>query len=108
MNKKVSAQNTKLSIAIRALDDLNELPKPNSLKIDTEGYELKILEAGLQTLKSEMLRIIIIEKSETQFEECHKIIVSFGFKPLITSSNSSCTKEEIPITQSGNVIYIKN
>jgi len=107
MNNKVSVQNTNLPIAMRRLDDLTELPKPSILKIDTEGYELKILQAGLQTLKSEMLRIIIIEKSETLFEECHKIIISYGFKPLTTSSKCSHTKEEFPTTQSGNLIYIK-
>lgn len=40
------------TIEVRRLDDERDLPKPDFIKIDTEGYELEVLKGAVNTLQS--------------------------------------------------------
>lgn len=57
---------------------------PNSLKIDTDGNELKILTGAEKTLKNPELRSIITEIPSEKEKElaCRKILLNAGFKSV--------------------------
>ncbi len=74
-------------VEIRRLDDITEgldLPKPVLLKVDTEGYEMKVLKGAEKTLKN--CSYVILElsfqprfKDSYTFEEMIAFMASSGF-----------------------------
>lgn len=72
-------------IATITLDDLcRQLGVvPNTLKIDTDGNELKILTAAGQTLKDPRLRSLVIEiPDEDKGKACRAALEAAGFHPV--------------------------
>lgn len=87
-NFKHTAHSTKQKIQVKTLDGLQkELPltKPYLVKIDTQGYEDKVISGGQQVLAG--AAVIFIElsyqslyKSQTLFDDIYKELVRLGFQ----------------------------
>ena len=75
-----------IEVEINVLDDLN-IPIPTSIKIDVEGFEYYILRGGVNILKNDALKVIIIELNGSGINygiEDKKIdlfLRSFNFEP---------------------------
>ena len=57
----------RVAIKTTKLDDIENRPKPHLIKIDVQGYELKVLEHGLKTLSS-----ALVVESEVEFLPIYK------------------------------------
>lgn len=87
-NFKHTAQSKKQLISVKALDGLRaelNLVKPYMVKIDTQGYEDKVIQGGQQVL--EEAEVIFIElsyrslyKEQTLFEDIYRDLVRLGFQ----------------------------
>jgi FkbM family methyltransferase len=75
-------------VSSKTLDDALEGRTPLALKIDVEGFELRVLNGGKRSLGNPELKIILIEvqnwtlrKFGTSEQEVLLILRSFGFEP---------------------------
>lgn len=68
---------------------------PNTMKIDTDGTEDKILDGAMNTLSNIMLRSLVIEipDDEIKKERCYKVLKSAGFYSAWSDINK--TRNEI-------------
>jgi hypothetical protein len=75
-----------IEVQINVLDDLN-IPIPTSIKIDVEGFEYYVLRGGLNILKNDALKAIIIELNGSginygiEDEKIDLLLRSFNFEP---------------------------
>ena len=86
-NFKHTAHSTKQQIQVKTLDGLGAelgLVKPYMVKIDTQGYEDKVIAGGQQVLAG--ADVIFVElsyrslyKGQTLFDDIYKQLVSLGF-----------------------------
>ena len=69
---------------VASLDDLTykyELPFPNHIKIDVDGFEREVISGGINLIKDTRLRTILIEVGKgVNREEVCRIIADQGFK----------------------------
>ncbi len=69
---------------------------PDSMKIDTDGNEDKILEGGIKTLSNTRLRSLVIEiphEDTRKSQYCYKLLESAGFSPAWSDKKN--TRNEI-------------
>lgn len=98
---------------IRLDDEYN--PKDFSIvKVDVEVYEDFVLRGGLKFFSNPKVIALIIELNDSGLSfgikdsDIHKLILSFGFKPIIYNP---FTREISPIknfSNAGNTIYVKD
>jgi len=69
-----------VTVEVVKIDDL-DLPVPDFIKIDTEGYEIQVLEGMKETLKKSEA-FIWIEISEENAMEVYQIMDSLGFEVI--------------------------
>lgn len=88
MNHIVSDQEEKsIRIPVTTLDDWCETVQPTIMKIDVEGFEKFVIEGGMQTIKNNMLKVILIEFNESgkkygvTDKEVYQLLLDFGFSP---------------------------
>ena len=87
-NFKHTAHSTKQQIAVKTLDGLRSelnLAKPYMVKIDTQGYEDKVIKGGQQVLAE--AAVIFVElsyrplyKEQTLFDDIYNHLVRLGFQ----------------------------
>ncbi len=73
---------------------------PNTMKIDTDGNEDKVLEGGIKTLSNPILRSLVIEMPHDDAEKsryCYKLLKSAGLR--LEWSDRIKTKNEIWVRQ---------
>lgn len=75
----------KEKIEIKKLDNLNL--QPDLIKIDTEGSELDVINASLETIKK-FEPIIIIEFNHSNFLAINKILQKIGYESYVFNKNS--------------------
>jgi len=99
----------------KSLDSIIKNNIPRLIKIDVEGYEMKVLLGARRILSNLKLKAIIIElnggskKYDMTDNQIHNMIVSFGFHAI---SYDPMSRKLYPLmnynNQSHNTIYIRN
>jgi FkbM family methyltransferase len=112
-NFKHTASSTKENIKIDLLDnliDVGELEAPILIKIDTQGFEKKVI-AGAQKVLSKT-DIILIElsyqklyKDQSLFHEIYTILYDFGFQYIGNMEELLSPIDGVPLQSDG--IFIK-
>ncbi len=108
-----SAESTR-SFPVRTLDEMLAGRTPALIKLDVEGYELKVLQGAGQTLSGSILQSLIVEinGSDKRYQmlasELVDLLTSYGFSghrydPLLRALHSVD-----PLTVDGNVIFLRN
>lgn len=75
-------------VSQKSLDVINRKDDPRFLKIDVEGYEMKVIQGGKKTLSNPNLQGLIIElngnsrKYGFSDNHIHNEIISYGFIPI--------------------------
>ena len=102
-------------IKVIALDDVLRKDEKFFIKIDVEGFELKVIQGAKDILSSKNIIGLIIELngSAEEFGSCnseiHNTLLSYSFYPVSYDPISrSINKIENYNKNSGNTIYIKN
>jgi hypothetical protein len=79
---------TGVRVSLKSLDSALAERTPFALKIDVEGYELRVLNGGKRILRDPSLKIVFIEvqnwtlhKFGTSEREVLSVLKSFGFEP---------------------------
>lgn len=78
-----SREKTNSTISMITLDDFtsqNRLSKISLLKIDTEGFELKILRGAKNTLANTENLVVEVDFSNSNLVQIQKLLYSLGFK----------------------------
>jgi FkbM family methyltransferase len=100
-------------VEVKTLDSLVNIDTPTLIKIDVEGFETEVLNGSLETLKSPLLKAIIIELNGAGnsygFDEdlIREKLTSFGFKAYLYNpiERKLAIFEE---KKDNNTIYIKD
>ncbi len=97
-------------VEIVALDELVDLPAPDVIKIDTEGYELEVLRGAKELIEAHKPEIVLENHGQTMAEKCANMeaIVNFlngiGYcKLLHIESDTSITPENIAVAAEGHL-----
>jgi FkbM family methyltransferase len=67
----------------------NKIDRIDILKIDTQGYELKVIEGGVKVIRPEITKAIVVEvvfvefyKQQAYFSDIFKVLTERGYKLL--------------------------
>lgn len=86
---KVSNTQSGIAIPVETLDNLCKTEKPIAIKVDVEGYEWFVLSGGLETIASDVVKVIIIELNQSgknfgiEDENIINLLKSNGFSPYV-------------------------
>ena len=104
-----------VNIQMRCLDNVCVSLEPALLKIDTEGYEKKVLYGAEKTLKKNSLKAIIIElngggnKYGCSDEQTHLFLSQYGFKPATYDPEKRSLVVNTTWNKEGrNTIYVRS
>jgi len=107
--------NTNVSkVGVVALDDCFEPNNPSIVKIDVEGYEKFVFEGGVKFFGNPNVIALIVElngsgnKFGSDDCEIHKMITSFGFKPVAYNPFDRKISLLDSFEVGGNAIYVKD
>ncbi|MBU2898370.1 FkbM family methyltransferase [Vibrio hepatarius] len=101
-------------VDVITLDDYYKPTKTSFVKIDVEGYEKFVLKGGVNFFFNENVSALVIELngSGTSFgvedNDVHKIITSFGFRPVSYEPFSRKLSPLESYELGGNTIYVKD
>lgn len=103
-----------VKVPVKKLDDILLDNIPTFLKIDVEGYEYFVLKGGINLLKSEKLKYIIIELNSSTLkfghsnQEIYEFLLSFNFIPFqYDVENKKNVQIESFNKEKFNTIFIK-
>lgn len=103
-----------VKVQVKKLDDILFDTIPTLLKIDVEGYEYFVLKGGVNLLKSEKLKYIIIELNSSTLkfghtnQEIYEFLLSFNFIPIqYDIENKKIVEIESFNKEKFNTIFIK-
>lgn len=84
------------SIKMYRLDDMQDLPPPDLVKIDVEGYELRVLEGGEKTIR-DARPVLVVEQKPGNAEkygigqfDAIKLLEAWGARQLWVKSGDYC------------------
>lgn len=103
-----------IQVDIVTLDEVLEVRIPTLIKIDTEGFELSVLEGAASTLKHPSLLAIIVEINGScnrygiNEKDIHAFILEKGFIPIVYDPFDRNYSVKNSFNPNGNTIYIKN
>jgi len=93
MDDNSNELHTTHTVEVIAIDDLN-LPSPDFIKLDVEGYELPVLKGMEKTLQNAGKVSIWIEVDTSTSEEVYEFMSGLGFDIM-----------DVSLTQNGNVLW---
>jgi FkbM family methyltransferase len=103
-----------IQVDIVTLDDILGNRMPTLIKIDTEGFEMSVLQGTSATLKHEKLLAIIVEINGSchrygiNEKDIHEFIIKRGFVPITYDPFKRNYNIKQSFNPNGNTIYIKN
>jgi FkbM family methyltransferase len=103
-----------IRVKIVRLDDMLESQIPALIKIDTEGFELAVLEGALSTLANPALMAIIVELNGSclrygiEEKDIHTFITERGFAPVSYNPFERSFFHKSSFNPNGNTIYLRN
>ena len=113
MNPLGSGQGT-IAVNILTIDEIFTDSMPTLMKIDTEGFEMAVLEGASITLKQPSLLAIIVEINGScqrygiKEDAIHNFIIGQGFTPICYKPFERSLSLMDSFNHHGNTIYIKN
>jgi hypothetical protein len=87
------------------IDSLN-LPGPEIIKIDVEGFELKVLCGAEKTIETYMPKIIIETRSLELRRECHTFLEKRGY--VLKHEGRTVTPKHSWMDEVTNLFYLAN
>lgn len=114
LSRPDSTSSNKEKITVQTLDtyvNLNHISQVDFLKIDTEGYELKVLEGAKETIAAGKIKMVFAEvgfhsenKRNTPFADLHQYMMQndyllYGVYNIVHFAN-------LPEGSFGNVLYV--
>ncbi|MDP4131064.1 MAG: FkbM family methyltransferase [Bacteroidota bacterium] len=118
MNHVITGSSDSISgtveVDVVRLDDILGERTPALMKIDTEGFEMAVLQGAASVLKHSPLLAIIIElngcchRYGVQEQDIHELITGYGFLPVSYDPFRRCCSKESTFNQGGNTIYMRN
>jgi FkbM family methyltransferase len=104
-----------ISVPVTALDDVLADQAPTLMKIDVEGFEARVLEGAVNTLKKDTLNAVIIElngsgsrygfdESEIVRSMLHSGFKAYSYHPMERTLSSLDGKNK----SSGNTLFVRN
>jgi FkbM family methyltransferase len=118
MNHVVSDSSNKnqetVQVDIVTLDDILDNRFPVLIKIDTEGFEMAVLQGAVSTLNHPSLLAIIVEINGScnrygiNEKDIHEFIIQQGFIPITYNPFERNYIIRHSFNSNGNTIYIKN
>jgi FkbM family methyltransferase len=104
-----------IRVPVLKLDSLLANATPLAIKIDVEGYEKHVLEGGINTLKKEDIKVLILELNQSgekfgvSDEEIYAKVISLGFQPYSYDvSDRKLIKLQNYNKQQFNTIFIRD
>jgi FkbM family methyltransferase len=103
-----------ISVDIVRLDDQLKNRIPTLIKIDTEGFELAVLEGAVSILANPGLMALIVELNGSchrygvDEKDIHTFILNRGFVPIAYNPFERSFTHKRSYNPNGNTIYIKN
>jgi FkbM family methyltransferase len=103
-----------IQVDIVTLDEILENKIPTLIKIDTEGFEMAVLQGAKSTLKHSNLMGMIVELNGScqrygvNEKDIHEFIVGQGFTPISYNPFERTYSLQPSFNPNGNTIYIKN
>ena len=101
-------------VDVITLDDCYEPTNPSIVKIDVEGYEKFVFEGGMKFFDNPNVVALIVELNGSgdtfgiDDSEVHKIITSFGFRPVAYDPFSRKISSLDSFVGEENTIYVKD
>ncbi|NJN11918.1 MAG: FkbM family methyltransferase [Richelia sp. RM2_1_2] len=100
--------NHTIDIQMSCLDNYvekNQLPIPNLIKIDVQGFEKKVIEGGINTVRNSKYCFIemsfqTLYENSALFDEIYRFMCDLGFR-LIGVSNPMISKYGVPLQVDG-------
>jgi FkbM family methyltransferase len=108
------ANSGNILVDIVTLDEVLAERIPVLMKIDTEGFEMSVLEGAVNTLKHPSLLAIIVELNGSchrygiNEKDIHEFIIKQGFIPIAYNPFERNYSIKNSFNLNGNTIYIKN
>ncbi len=103
-----------IQVDIVTLDDILGNRIPALIKIDTEGFEMAVLQGAVSTLAHPSLMAIIVEINGSchrygiNEKDIHEFIMQQGFIPISYNPFERSYSIKPSFNPNGNTIYIKN
>jgi FkbM family methyltransferase len=103
-----------IQVDIVSLDEILEGRIPTLIKIDTEGFEMSVLEGVVSTLKHPLQLAIIVELNGSchrygiNEKDIHEFILKQGYTPITYHPFEKKYSIKDSFNPNGNTIYIKN
>ncbi|HEV3223271.1 MAG TPA: FkbM family methyltransferase [Puia sp.] len=103
-----------IQVDIVSLDDILGNRMPTLIKIDTEGFEMAVLQGAELTLKLSSLLAVIVELNGSchrygiNENDIHEFITGHGFIPISYDPIKRTYSKMNSFNLNGNTIYIKN
>jgi FkbM family methyltransferase len=102
------------TIAVRTLDAILDGRVPCLIKLDVEGYELKVLQGAAATLASPRLRVLLVEingydlRYRHDVDELVGLLAAHGFSAHAYAPRQRALSPVIPARAEGNVIFVRD
>lgn len=99
---------------VRTLDSILAGRTPVLIKLDVEGYELKVLQGAGHTLSSSVLQALIVEingsdkRYQLQATELIELLSRYGFSGHRYDPMQRLLEPVDPLSVDGNVIFLRN
>jgi hypothetical protein len=103
-----------IKVDIVRLDEVLENRIPILIKIDTEGFEMAVLEGAISTLRRAATMAIIVEingscnRYGVKEKDIHEFIIALGYIPISYSPYDRSFLIRNSFNPHANTIYIKN
>ncbi|MCW5963101.1 MAG: FkbM family methyltransferase [Bryobacterales bacterium] len=100
------------TIEVRRLDDEQELPTPDFIKIDTEGYELEVLRGGVNALQTYPELFLEMHGSDAadkrgRVEAIVRFLWEYGYRNLLHVETGTALKPENSSAAAQGHIYAR-
>ena len=103
-----------IPVEIVRLDDSLKNKIPTLIKIDTEGFEMSVLEGAASTLARRELMALIVELNGSchrygvNEKDIHAFLLNRGFAPVAYNPFERSISHKPGFNPNGNTLYIKN